>query len=306
MSKLQSGRECDSYTNSGKILSSYFDSLEKVGSVISKEDEFALFERYIASGKKDIKIRDEIFLANVSYVVSVAKKYASYGFPLIDLIQEGNIGMLEAIERFDFEKVNQNGGRLISFAHHRIMLHLAAYIKRNLKMTNFGRSNDRDKLFFRLPSYISPDVKTLTPELLNKICTELEVSEKDVIEMYNYMNPLSHVTSTVKGEDGEEYDITDTIINEDSNTELLYGDYRHHLEMKRAISIAMSDLTAEEMYIMENRTMPIEGQKPATLSKLATDMGVSREWVRVMENKMIEKMRKKLLNNSIDPTSLFK
>lgn len=298
MSNL-SVNESESFNNSNEILKDYFTSL-KDNEMMSRDEEHRLLSEYINGGRVNKGIRERLFLANMRFVVSLAKKYASYGFPLIDLIQEGNIGMLESIDRYDFEK--SNNGSLVNFASNRILLHIKRYTKKNLKMTSFGRTNDRDKLFFALPKYIGTDVVQMNDELANRIASELDVRACDVYDMFAYLRPYSHTSSDITNEEGEEISIYDTIPSEDAGADEKYVTEQYH----NIINDALSILDKRLKIIIQRRHLIKDGDLPATLKAVGIELGVSGEAVRKMEIQAIKNMKRHILKNNGDKTSLFK
>lgn len=298
-----STNESDSFNNSNKILKDYFTSLSD-NDVMSREDEYELLTEYINGGRTDKTIREKLFLANMRFVVLMAKKYASYGFPLIDLIQEGNIGLIESIDRYDFEK--SNSGSLINFASSRILLHIKRYPKKNLKMTSFGRTNDRDKLFYSLPRYITSDITQMNDELANKIATELDVRSCDVYDMFAYLRPYSHTSSSITNEEGEEISVYDTIPSNDLGVDEQYEISSITKRYATLVHDALSTLDDRCKIIIQKRHLINDGVPPATLNSLGLELGVSGEAVRKMELRAISAMKRHIIKSSGGTTSLFK
>ena len=300
-----SPKEQQALFNSCDILHDYYDTIDK-RDMMSKEEEDECIKLYVESGKTNLQLRDKIFLANTLYVISLAKKYSIYGFPLIDLIQEGNIGLLEAIERYEPDKV-ANMGRVINFATSRILLHIKRYIKGNLKMTSFSRTNDREKLFYALPKYItSSDVK-MTDTLAETISNEMGISIPIIKEMYNYLRPTSHISTTlVRSDDDGVLDFFDINDVEGEDIEHKIQDEIVSSHVKRCVNIAISCLTDVEMAVVSKRLLYDEEEGQPTLSEVGEALGgKSREWVRLVQNRAIKKMKEELVNNGVQLASLF-
>src|SRR5690625_1284622 len=144
--------------------------------ILSAEEEQRLAEDLYYNGNVDAA--RELVLAHLRFVVHIARSYNGYGLPLGDLIQEGNVGLMKAVRRFDPER----GVRLVSFAVHWIKAEIHEYVVRNWRLVKVATTKAQRKLFFNLRR-LRPDGETLGPEQVNDIATELDVRPEDVSEM---------------------------------------------------------------------------------------------------------------------------
>ena len=144
--------------------------------ILSKEEEFALATRFKTGN--DLDAARELVLSHLRVVVSVARGYAGYGLPQADLIQEGNIGLMKAVKRYDPDR----GVRLVSFALHWIRAEIHEFVVRNWRMVKIATTKAQRKLFFNLRS-MKQGLEPLKPQQISEIARQLNVSEHDVVEM---------------------------------------------------------------------------------------------------------------------------
>ena len=144
--------------------------------ILSQEEEFALATRFRTGN--DLDAARDLVLSHLRVVVSVARGYAGYGLPQADLIQEGNIGLMKAVKRYDPER----GVRLVSFALHWIRAEIHEFVVRNWRMVKIATTKAQRKLFFNLRS-MKQGLEPLKPQQIREIARQLNVSEHDVAEM---------------------------------------------------------------------------------------------------------------------------
>ncbi|MGV8934275.1 MAG: RNA polymerase sigma factor RpoH [Gallionellaceae bacterium] len=264
-------------------LESYISSVKSFP-MLSHEEELSLATRF--QRDNDLDAARNLVLSHLRVVVSVARGYSGYGLPQADLIQEGNIGLMKAVKRYDPSR----GVRLVSFALHWIRAEMHEYILRNWRMVKIATTKAQRKLFFNLRS-MKQGLGSLKPQEVTKIAQTLKVSENDVIEMEARFNGREMaLESDVDDEDDKfspiAYLAADTY-NEPSNT--LERSERQHLETA-GLSRALDSLDERSRRIIEARWLK-ESEDVATLHDLAAEFDVSAERIRQIEKKALSKMQ---------------
>jgi RNA polymerase sigma-32 factor len=253
--------------------------------ILSAERETELARRL--HNQEDIDAARELVLSHLRLVVSVARQYLGYGLPHADLIQEGNIGLMKAVKRFDPER----GVRLVSFAVHWIKAEIHEFIIRNWRLVKVATTKAQRKLFFNLRS-MRPDGRTLDAEQIEHIAQQLNVRREDVSEMEVRLS-------------GRDLALEKQQEDEDSYAPIAYLSDNAHQEpsqvLERAardslhsegLSSALQVLDARSRRIIEARWLQDEGG--ATLHALAREFGVSAERIRQIEAAALKKMRSTL------------
>ena len=271
-------------------LENYISSV-KGFPMLSHEEELDLATRF--QRDNDLDAARKLVLSHLRVVVSVARGYVGYGLPQADLIQEGNVGLMKAVKRYDPSR----GVRLVSFALHWIRAEMHEYILRNWRLVKIATTKAQRKLFFNLRS-MKQGLGTLKPQEIKRIAIELNVSESDVTEMESRFNgremPLE---ADVDDEEDKfspiAYLATDTD-NEPSNT--LEKAEREKLETS-GLSNALASLDDRSRRIIEARWLQ-ENEDTATLHDLAAEFDVSAERIRQIEKKALSKMQTSLLAQS--------
>ena len=263
-------------------LEGYIQAVNRIP-LLTQEEERDLAVRFRHEG--DLGAARQLVLSHLRLVVSVARGYNGYGLPQADLIQEGNIGLMKAVKRFDPER----GVRLVSFALHWIRAEIHEYILRNWRLVKIATTKAQRKLFFNLRS-LKQSLETLRPQQIKAIAQELNVSEKDVVEMEARFN--GHEIALEPGLDDEEetyapiaYLATDA---ENEPSQLL-----EHAESEQrtteGLTSALASLDERSRRIIEARWLN-EGEN-ATLHELAAEFNVSAERIRQIEQKAMAKMQ---------------
>lgn len=251
--------------------------------MLSAEDEYALATRL--QKHNDLEAAKQLILSHLRLVVSIARSYAGYGLPQADLIQEGNIGLMKAVRKFD----PQRGVRLVSFAIHWIKAEIHEYIVRNWRLVKIATTKAQRKLFFNLRS-MKQGLGTLNSSEVKHIAEELNVKPEEVLEMEARMN--GHEISLEGYSDNDDEEVFSPISYlEDPGAEpstVLAEQQSERLEMS-GLQAAMSSLDERSRRIVEARWLQ-EGSG-ATLHDLAAEFGVSAERIRQIEQKAMQKMR---------------
>jgi RNA polymerase sigma-32 factor len=251
--------------------------------ILSAEGEHALAVRFRDQG--DLEAARELVLSHLRLVVAIARGYLGYGLPHADLIQEGNIGLMKAVKRFDPER----GVRLVSFAIHWIKAEMHEYILRNWRLVKVATTKAQRKLFFNLRSMKS-GLAPLTLDDVNRVASELHVKPEEVVEMETRLSGQEVAFEADDDEDG--YAPVNYLA--DNAAEPF-----HVLEAKQAENLraeglekALGSLDPRSRRIIEARWL--REKDAATLHDLAAEFKVSAERIRQIEVKAMEKMRKAL------------
>ncbi|CAB3646091.1 MAG: RNA polymerase sigma factor RpoH [Achromobacter pulmonis] len=250
--------------------------------VLSAERETELGRRLRDS--EDLGAARELVLSHLRLVVSVARQYLGYGLPHADLIQEGNVGLMKAVKRFDPER----GVRLVSFAVHWIKAEIHEYIIRNWRLVKVATTKAQRKLFFNLRS-MRPDGQTLDPDQVDHIARELNVRREDVSEMEVRMSGRD--MSLENQDDDDDSFAPIAYLSDDGRqepTRVLERAARDQLQ-SAGLSSALEALDPRSRRIVEARWLQDDGG--ATLHELAQEFGVSAERIRQIEAAALKKMR---------------
>lgn len=257
--------------------------------VLSAERETELGRRLRDHG--DLDAARELILSHLRLVVSVARQYLGYGLPHADLIQEGNVGLMKAVKRFDPER----GVRLVSFAVHWIKAEIHEYIVRNWRLVKVATTKAQRKLFFNLRS-MRPDGQTLDPEQVENIANTLNVRREDVSEMEVR---LSGRDLSLEGPDDDEDSYAPIAYLSDEGrqepTRVLARQARDRLQGE-GLAQALESLDPRSRRIIEARWLQDDGG--LTLHELAEEFGVSAERIRQIEAAALKKMRGALADNN--------
>ncbi|MGN6581462.1 MAG: RNA polymerase sigma factor RpoH [Bordetella sp.] len=250
--------------------------------VLSAERETDLARRL--RDHDDLEAARELILSHLRLVVSVARQYLGYGLPHADLIQEGNVGLMKAVKRFDPER----GVRLVSFAVHWIKAEIHEYMVRNWRLVKVATTKAQRKLFFNLRS-MRPDGQTLDTEQVDHIADELNVRREDVREMEVR---LSGRDLALEGQDDDEDSFAPIAYLSDEGreepTRVLARQARANLQGE-GLTQALEGLDARSRRIIEARWLQDDGG--LTLHDLAAEFGVSAERIRQIEAAALKKMR---------------
>ena len=250
--------------------------------VLSAEKETELGRRLRDS--EDVSAARELVLSHLRLVVSVARQYLGYGLPHADLIQEGNVGLMKAVKRFDPER----GVRLVSFAVHWIKAEIHEFIIRNWRMVKVATTKAQRKLFFNLRS-MRPDGQTLDTEQVDHIARELNVRPSDVSEMEVRMTGRDMAMENQSDDDESFAPISYLSDNGyDDPSRVLERRARDTLH-DSGLSAAIEALDPRSRRIVQARWLQDEGGM--TLHELADEFGVSAERIRQIEVAAMKKMR---------------
>ena len=227
-------------------------------------------------------------LSHLRVVVSVARGYAGYGLPQADLIQEGNIGLMKAVKRFDPNR----GVRLVSFALHWIRAEIHEFVVRNWRLVKIATTKSQRKLFFNLRS-MKQGLAPLNPKQIKEIAQQLNVGERDVIEMEGRFANHEVALEPSANEDEESYSPIHFLAgNPDHEPSSILESAEHDRLQTSGLAQALSSLDERSRRIVESRWLR-EGDT-ATLHELAAEFNVSAERIRQIEQKALSKMHASL------------
>lgn len=262
-------------------LDSYIQTVNRYP-MLSLEEE----QKYARAwhDNQDVEAARQLVVPHLRVVVSVARHYLGYGLPHADLIQEGNVGLMKAVKRFDPDR----GVRLVSFALHWIRAEIHEYVLKNWRLVKVATTKAQRKLFFNLRS-LKQSLNALTLKEADAMARELNVSRKDVLEMETRMSGHDmSIDPTV--DDGEEsYSPSSYLASPDENpAQLLEREQTEQLRHTGLVN-ALDDLDERSRHIIQARWLT-EGEA-ATLHELAAEYGVSAERIRQIEARALQKMR---------------
>jgi RNA polymerase sigma-32 factor len=263
-------------------LEAYISAVHRIP-LLSQDEELALARRLQQEG--DLDAARHLVLSHLRLVVSVARQYLGYGLPHADLIQEGNIGLMKAVKRFDPER----GVRLVSFALHWIKAEIHEYIVKNWRLVKIATTKAQRKLFFNLRS-MKQGLGSLGQDEIDAIANELNVKREEVIEMETRLGG-GDVALEGQIEDGEESYAPIAYLRDEQNE----PGYRLEARERDALSsdglsTALAALDARSRRIVESRWLAEPGEEK-TLHDLADEFGVSAERIRQIETAALKKMK---------------
>ncbi|MDR3221604.1 MAG: RNA polymerase sigma factor RpoH [Candidatus Accumulibacter sp.] len=252
--------------------------------ILTEAEEFRLATRF--RNEDDLEAARQLVLSHLRLVISIARGYLGYGLPHADLIQEGNIGLMKAVKRFD----PQQGVRLVSFAIHWIKAEIHEYVLRNWRLVKLATTKAQRKLFFNLRS-MKPGSEALTPAQVDDVARRLNVKPQDVVEMETRLS--GHDIALEAGSDDDESFAPIAYLEDNRNepTRVLEARDRDRLQSEE-LQTALAGLDERSRRIVEARWL---SENPATLHDLADEFGVSAERIRQIETKAMQKMKTHLL-----------
>ena len=251
--------------------------------ILSQEDEFRLAKRF--RDENDVEAARQLVLSHLRLVISIARGYLGYGLPHADLIQEGNIGLMKAVKRFD----PTHGVRLVSFAMHWIKAEIHEYVLKNWRMVRVATTKAQRKLFFNLRS-MKPGSEALTPAQVADVAHQLSVKEDEVVEMETRLSGHDLAFESNNDEDDAFAPVAYLQDNSSEPSRVLESRARDQLQ-STGLQAALRSLDERSRRIVEARWL---ADDPATLHDLAAEFGVSAERIRQIEAKAMQKMRASL------------
>ncbi|GGZ91884.1 RNA polymerase sigma factor RpoH [Ignatzschineria ureiclastica] len=266
-------------------LDAYISAISDIPTLTAEEEQ-ALAYRLLEH--QDLNAAQTLILSHLKFVVHIAKNYTGYGLPLIDLIQEGNVGLMKAVKRFD----PAYNVRLISFAVYWIKSEIHEYVIRNWRIVKVATTKAQRKLFFNLRSS-KENLDWLTDQEASDIAKELKVSKAEVkqMEMRLFSNDIAFDLPVNSSSEDGDFSPSDWLAshNADPSQQLEKEDYTHYENEK--LSTALAELDPRSKDIIMQRWMQDEDEARPTLTELADKYEVSAERIRQIENQAMNKIK---------------
>jgi len=249
--------------------------------ILSAEEEGRYARRY--REQDDLEAARALVLSHLRLVIAIARGYLGYGLPHADLIQEGNVGLMKAVKRFDPER----GVRLVSFAIHWIKAEIHEYILRNWRLVKVATTKAQRKLFFNLRSMKS-GLAPLTGDEIERVANTLKVKPAEVVEMETRLTGRD--VTFESDDDDESYAPAQFLADHEAEPSRLLETEQSEQIRAAGLAKALEGLDARSRRIIEARWL--REKDSATLHDLAAEFGVSAERIRQIEAKALQKMRK--------------
>lgn len=266
-------------------LDAYISAIGDIPTLTAEEEQ-ALAYRLIEH--EDLNAAQTLVMSHLKFVVHIAKNYTGYGLPLVDLIQEGNVGLMKAVKRFD----PSYNVRLISFAVYWIKSEIHEYVIRNWRIVKVATTKAQRKLFFNLRSS-KETLEWLTDDEAANIAKELNVSKAEVkrMEMRLFSNDLAFDLPSASSAEDSDFSPSDWLASPalDPSQELEQEDYTTHNNEK--LGLALAELDPRSKDIIMQRWMGDEDEERPTLTELAEKYSVSAERIRQIENQAMNKIK---------------
>jgi RNA polymerase sigma-32 factor len=265
-------------------LTRYLEEIRRFP-MLEPQEEYMLAKRWREHGDRDAAHR--LVTSHLRLVAKIAMGYRGYGLPIAEVISEGNVGLMQAVKRFEPEK----GFRLATYAMWWIKASIQEYILRSWSLVKMGTTANQKKLFFNLrkaKSKISAlEEGDLRPDQVALIAKRLGVTEQDVIDMNRRLGGDASLNTPIR-EDGDSGEWQDWLVDETPTQERVLAENEELDNRRKALGEALSVLNERERRIFEARRLADE---PITLEELAEEFGVSRERVRQIEVRAFEKVQ---------------
>ena len=274
-------------------LSVYLDQIKKFP-MLDAEEEYMLAKNWKTTG--NVKSAEKLVTSHLRLVAKIAMRYKGYGLPMNEIISEGNVGLMQAVKKFEPEK----GFRLATYAMWWIKASIQEYILRSWSLVKIGTTAAQKKLFFNLKKIKSKisaiEDGDLTPDQVDKIATELSVPHKEVISMNRRISGSDYsLNSPVTDDSSGEWQ--DWLEDDTQNQEASFADTEEYLIKKNILSDSLEYLNERERDIISERQL---SENPLTLEELSNRYGVSRERIRQIEAKAFEKLQTKMTEKAKD------
>jgi len=270
-------------------LTHYLQQIKKFP-MLSSEEEYMLAKSWRDRG--DIKSAQKLVTSHLRLVAKIAMGYRGYGLPVSELVSEGNIGLMQAVKKFDPEK----GFRLATYAMWWIKASMQEYVLRSWSLVKMGTTTAQKKLFFNLKKIKNQlsanETGDLKPEHVNEISKRLNVDEKEVISMNRRLHGKEKSLNDPINEDGGS-EWQDWIVDNKLDQELKYSQDQELKNRKKLMDQSIDILNPREKEILTARRL---SENTITLEDLSRKFKISRERIRQIETKAFEKLQKAMLN----------
>ena len=265
-------------------LTRYLEEIRRFP-MLEPQDEFMLAKRWREHGDRDAA--HKLVTSHLRLVAKIAMGYRGYGLPISEVISEGNVGLMQAVKRFEPEK----GFRLATYAMWWIKAAIQEYILRSWSLVKMGTTANQKKLFFNLRKaknrIAALEEGDMHPDQVKLIAQRLGVTEQDVVDMNRRLGGDVSLNRQIRDGDSDEWQ--DWLVDESSDQESRLADSEESQNRKKALGQALSVLNGRERRIFEARQL---ADDPITLHELAAEFGISRERVRQIEGRAFQKVQR--------------
>ena len=277
-----------SLSNEGS-LTHYLQQIKKFP-MLSQKEEMSLARKWINKG--DTAAAHKLVTSHLRLVARIAMGYKGYGLPITELISEGNIGLMQAVKKYDPEK----GFRLSTYAMWWIRAAIQEYVLKSWSLVKIGTTAAQKKLFFNLKKIknqlTSYNDGSLKPDQVKEIAERLDVTEAEVTDMEGRISGTDYSLNAVVSEDGES-EWQDWLVDEDADQEVKLAEKEELSKRKNLLSKAINILNEREQEIIHARKL---SEVPKTLEELSKAYKISRERVRQIEEKAFAKLQLEMVN----------
>jgi RNA polymerase sigma-32 factor len=271
-------------------LSAYLAQIKKFP-MLDAEEEYMLAKNWKTTG--NVKSAEKLVTSHLRLVAKIAMGYKGYGLPINEMISEGNVGLMQAVKKFEPEK----GFRLATYAMWWIRASIQEYVLRSWSLVKIGTTTAQKKLFFNLKKIknkIAPQSEgDLRDEHVNEIADKLDVSKSEVISMNRRLSGKEFSLNAQVGEDGDEWQ--DWLVDKELDHDLKFAQQEEMQNRKELLNDSINILNDREKEILYSRRL---NDEPTTLEDLSQKYKISRERIRQIENKAFEKIQKHMLNSA--------
>ena len=262
-------------------LDLYIQAVNRIP-LLTAEEESSLAKRL--KEENDLDAARILVMSHLRLVVSIARRFNGYGLPFADLIQEGNIGLMKAVKRYDYE----NGARLVSFAMHWIKAEIHEFVLKNWRIVKIATTKAQRKLFFNLRSMRS-NLDTLDSNEIDRISRELNVRTSDVSEMEARMSGHDLALDPLSMDEDNEYSPISYLPTPDLDPSQTLEEKQLEKKQSEGLTAALLILDERSRDIIQARWLNEKDQ--STLHELADQYGISAERIRQIEAQAMKKMR---------------
>ncbi|WP_019996525.1 RNA polymerase sigma factor RpoH [Aureimonas ureilytica] len=267
-------------------LARYLDEIRRFP-MLEPNEEYMLAKRYAEHDDRDAAHR--LVTSHLRLVAKIAMGYRGYGLPIGEVVSEGNVGLMQAVKRFDADR----GFRLATYAMWWIKASIQEYILRSWSLVKMGTTANQKRLFFNLRKMKSRiqalDEGDLRPEQVQQIATSLGVSEEEVISMNRRLSGDASLNAPIRATEGESGEWQDWLVDQSENQEDVLVEQDEMNQRRGMLRSAMNVLNDRERRIFEARRL---AEDPITLEALSGEFDISRERVRQIEVRAFEKVQK--------------
>jgi len=259
--------------------------------MLDAEEEYMLAKNWKTTG--NLKSAEKLVTSHLRLVAKIAMGYKGYGLPVNEMISEGNVGLMQAVKKFEPEK----GFRLATYAMWWIKASIQEYILRSWSLVKIGTTTAQKKLFFNLKkikNQLAPRSEgDLRDEHVSEIAEKLNVKKEEVVSMNRRLSGKEHSLNAPIGEDGDEWQ--DWLVDKEMDQELKFAHKEEMGQRKDLLTDSIKILNDREKEILYARRL---NDEPTTLENLSKKYKISRERIRQIENKAFEKVQKHMLNSA--------